>query len=78
MEVAAKPDKKKAKYEDYEIEGWVDTLTRAEEIKADAEKMNLVKPLLAKKAKAFKKITSLADLREVAEKKMYQKEEKDA
>lgn len=68
---------KNKKFDKWEIEGWVNTLTESEEIKADEEKMKLIKPLLAKKAKAFKKITSLADLKEVAEKKLYQKEESD-
>jgi len=75
MEEVAAPKAKGKKYEDYEIEGWVDTLTRAEEIKADSEKMNLLKPLLKKKAKAYKKITSLADLKEVYDKKVMSKED---
>ena len=66
---------KSKKPEDWEISGWVNTLTEAEEIKADEERMKYVRPMLAKKAKAFKKITSLADLKEVAAKKMYSKED---
>ena len=56
-------EKKSKKYEDYEIEGWADTLMRAEEIKADPEKMKMLQPHLKKKVKAYKKITSLADLK---------------
>ena len=74
MEEVPTPNKKN-KVEDYEIEGWADTLMRAEEIKADPEKMKMLQPHLKRKVKAYKKITSLADLKEVAARKMYSKED---
>lgn len=43
---------KKEKYEDYELDGFVNTLIRAEEIKQDAELMKLIAPRLDKTAKA--------------------------
>lgn len=50
---------KSKKYEDYELEGWVDTLQRAEEIKADPDKMKALGPLIRKKMRAFKSIEDL-------------------
>ena len=56
-----KQKKKYGKYEDYEVEGWVDTLMRAEEIKNDPEKMKYAEMCIKKKKKA---INSIADLRD--------------
>lgn len=49
----------KNKYEDYEMDGWVDTLIRAEEIKQDPDKMKALGPLIRKKMKVFKSIEDL-------------------
>jgi len=49
--------------DEWEIQCWADTLIKAEEIKADPEKMKLLKPYLEKKVKV---ITSVAQLREKA------------
>jgi len=57
-------------YDKYELESCVDTLLRAEEIKADAKKMAALKPHLMKKKKALEGITSLEGLKEVAKKKL--------
>ena len=73
-EVAELKEKKDKGPDKWEIENWVRTLTEAEEIKADADKMKLVGPMIAKKSKAFDKIRSLADLKEKAS-KMIAKEE---
>lgn len=68
MEIEDKKGAKKeyGKYDKYEVEGWAETLMKAEEIKADSEKMKYVKQCLAKKKKA---ISSIADLRAVAAEK---------
>ena len=65
-------EKKGKAPEKWEIEGWADTLIRANEIKADKKKMDLVRPFLSKKLKA---IRSIADLEERA--KLISKEEAD-
>jgi len=57
-------------YEEYELEECAKTLLDAEKIKADPKKMAALKPHLQKLAKATEGIKSLADLREVAKKKM--------
>ncbi len=59
-----KPDEK------WRIEDAVNTLIRAEEIKADKELMEKVKPLLSDKMRAMQKISSFKDLRDVAAKKI--------
>lgn len=61
---------KKDGYEDHELEYKARTLLEAEEIKADAKLMAALQPYLEKKAKA---ITSIADLRKVASKKLKEK-----
>lgn len=58
----AEPKKSKGP-EKWEIENWARTLMDAEEIKADADKMKLLQPMLSKKVKAIEGIRSLADLR---------------
>jgi len=61
MEAKNKGESKKM--EDYEIDSMVESLLRAEEIKADPEKFALALKRLAKKRKA---ITSIEGLREKA------------
>ena len=66
------------KYEQYEIEGWADTIIKAEEIKADPKKMALVKPMLEKKHAGMKKaISSIADLRALSHKSKEEEEPMD-
>lgn len=63
-------EKEYGKFDKYEIECAVDTLLRAEEIKADAEKMAYIKPLLEKKVSSMKKtISSISELKAVRQKK---------
>ena len=65
MEQPEKP--KKNKIDEWQVKHWADVIVEAEEIKADPEKMKLVKPLLAKKASGIKKaVESLDDLRALA------------
>ena len=59
--------KKDGEYDKYELESACDTLTRAEEIKADKKLMKALGPYLEKKKKA---ITSIEELRGVARKKI--------
>jgi hypothetical protein len=60
-----KKDGKYGKYDDYEIESAARTITEAEEIKADEEKMKYVKECLEEKASASKKaIKSIQDIRD--------------
>lgn len=67
MEAAtpSKPDK----YDEYAVKRACETLMEAEEIKQDSKMMGLVKELMGKKQMALKKITSLKELRKVAEEK---------
>lgn len=58
-------------YEKYNVESWADSIIRAEEIKADKQKMKYVSQLLDKKVKA---ISSLADIKN-AYKEMDEEEE---
>jgi hypothetical protein len=68
--------KKYGKFDEWEIKCAVDTLQQAEEIKADAEKMKHVGPLLQKKVTTLQKtITSLQDLRDLRNKKSSEDEE---
>lgn len=65
-------DKKVKGYDKWELESCVDTLIRAEEIKADSEKMAALKPMLAKRIKALEGISDIAsidDLKRVREEK---------
>lgn len=57
----------------WEIESWCRTITEAEEIRSDQEKMKHVAPMLAKKAKAA--IKTMEQLR--ARSKVAQEEEED-
>jgi hypothetical protein len=70
VEIEATPspgeEKKKeyGKWDKWEIESCADCLIRAEEIKADKEKMAYVKPFLEKKVQgANKAIKSIADIK---------------
>lgn len=64
-EVKDKKEKKKyGKYEEYEIKDCARTIMKAEEIKADKEKMKYVAMCLKEKATAAKKaVTSIQDIR---------------
>lgn len=57
---------KDGEYEEYELEEACKILAKAEEIKADAQLMKALKPLLEKKVKAH---LSLQDLEKLAGKK---------
>lgn len=62
--VEEKKDKKYGKYDEYEIKDCARTIMKAEEIKADKEKMKYVKKCIEEKAYAAKKaIKSIADIR---------------
>lgn len=60
-------------YDDYDLECKAKTLLEAEKIKADPKLMAALKPHLAQLAKAGEGIKSLADLKEVAAKKLSKK-----
>lgn len=65
-----KEDEKDGEMKDWEIEHAACTLMKAEEIKNDAKLMAKVAPLLEKKkASVENAITSIADLRKLANKK---------
>lgn len=51
---------------DHEIQMWADTLEKAEEIKASPEKLKLVKKLIAKRQGNMSKVSSLKELKEIA------------
>jgi hypothetical protein len=59
---------------DYEIESAMDTLLRAETIKADAKMMAAIKPKLEEKKKALEKITTLDQLKAKIKEKAEEKE----
>lgn len=60
-------EKEYGKFDKWEIESCVDCLIRAEEIKADPEKMKHVKPILDEKMGKLKKaISSISGLKEKA------------
>lgn len=70
MEIEIKKEMKDDKYDEYEIKRCASVIMEAEEIKADEKKMKKVKEYLAKKAKGIKKtISSIAELRDVAQEK---------
>lgn len=65
--VDEKAEKKFGKFDEWEINSAVRTIIEAEEIKADAEKMKYVGPLLKEKVAGMKRaISSIADLRALA------------
>jgi len=61
---------KSKKIDDYEVKHACETLIEAEMIKKNAPLMKLVKPKLAAKMGALKKITSIDELKAVAKEKM--------
>lgn len=62
-----KSEKKYGKFDEWEINCAVRTIIEAEEIKADAEKMKYVAPLLKEKVQGMKRaISSIDDLRALA------------
>lgn len=63
-------DGEEGSYGEHELECDARTIFDAEKIKADSKKMSALKPYLAKLAKAADGIKSIADLREVAKKKL--------
>ena len=66
------------KYDKWELEDCANCIVRAEEIKADAEKMKAIKPILEKKMKGYKSaISSLAELKEYAQNKPDDSESED-
>lgn len=74
-DMPAEPKEKDSKGPDkWEIESWCRTITEAEEIRSDKEKMKHVAPMLAKKAKAA--IKTMEQLR--ARSKVAQEEDDDA
>jgi len=59
-----KESKEYGKYDKYEVESWVDTITKAEELKMDDEKMKYIKMCMDKKMKATESAySSIDDLR---------------
>lgn len=72
---ATVPEKKGKGPDKWEIENWARTVLDAEEIKADAEKMKHVKPILEKKVAALKGL-SLDGMRAKAQ-KMVEEEDED-
>lgn len=62
-------DEEKEKYSEWRVRDAVETLMRAEEVKADSKMMALVKAEMAKKGNAIKRITSLKELRAAAGRK---------
>jgi len=64
---AVKEEKKKGKWDDWELDDMVNTIIRAEEIKNDPEKMKAIGSRMDKKVKAVK---SLSDLKKVRDEKL--------
>ena len=61
--VSEKKEKKEyGKFDRWEIEGAVDTIIKAEQIKLDKEKMKYVLPLLEKQKKALDNASSAAEV----------------
>ena len=54
------------KYDEYAVQSAMDTLIRAEEIRADEKMMGLVNKQLSKKKNAINKIEGLKDLKAAA------------
>jgi hypothetical protein len=59
-----KPEGKKKKYEEYEVDSAVETLIRAEEIKHNPPLMALVQKKIAKKKRAISSIDDLKTARD--------------
>ena len=69
VEVEVSVEKKDKKEPDeWEINDWCRTLEQAQEIEADPMKMKHVKKKMAEKMKAYKKYTSIDQLREASKK----------
>lgn len=74
IETENETEAKDKKYDEYEIKECAQTILKAEEIKADPEKMKLVSEFLNKQKSAIdsvvggKKITSMKQLKEKANK----------
>lgn len=66
MQIKISTEEKKEGYSQYELEECVRVLEKAKDIRADAEKMEAVKEFIEKKVK---KISSLADLKDIAREK---------
>lgn len=70
---AEETEKKYGKFDKWEIECAVDTLLRAEEIRADKEKMVYIAPMIKEKAdkmmKAAKAVGSIEELKAVRQQK---------
>ena len=60
-------DKKIKGFDEFEVRGWIRSFQEVDEIKKDSKKMEAVKELAEKQVEA---ITSIADLRKVAKKKI--------
>ena len=58
-EIKLNRNEKKKKYEDYEIEGALNTLIRAEEIKQDKELMKLIAPKIDKQLNATNNVAEI-------------------
>ena len=79
MEIKVELEKEEKKGPDeWEIKDAAQTLLRAEEIKADKDLMDKVKPVLSKKVKALKSIESFAELKEVAKKRIKELDKEDS
>ena len=75
VEEEKKEKKKYGKFEEYEIKDCARTIVKAEEIKADKEKMKYVKMCLEEKAKAATKaVKSIQDIRDAAKDMGYDKD----
>jgi regulator of sigma D len=61
MEPISVKEKKTGKMEGYEIESCIDTLIKAEEIKADKNKMKQIWPMIEKRKKAILSFDDLLD-----------------
>lgn len=62
MKAEAPKSKDDHKYDEYAVTNAMDTLIKAEEIRADEKMMGLVKTQLAKKHKAIRSISDLKDV----------------
>ena len=78
-EMATSPsEKKKGKFDDYEVESFARTLHEAEEIKADPAKLKAAHGHMKKKLKATKKaITSISGIRQAHQDKFGDEAESD-
>lgn len=75
IEIESESEDKEKGYGEYDLKCAVDTIIKAEEIKADKKLMDAIKPMLDKKVSAIKNISSLAELKKVAKEKINEPEE---